>query len=99
MKNAYVQRILQAYLQLPQTSGRINRLDRKFAEQLFDRNIPAETVEAAMLLATVRRRRNRDLGPIRSIHYFFPVIQEITTSPLPEGYLEYLKRAQEDMPK
>ena len=94
-KNWYVERILQAYLQLPDTPHRINRLDRKLVQDLYDQRIPAEIVETAMLLAALRRKRSDSTAPlpaIRSLHYFLPIIREITASPLPDGYVKYLKR-------
>ncbi len=91
----YVMRILQAYLRLPDTPDRINRMDRRLAHDLYLQQIPAETVEIAMLLAMLRRKQPAGvptLPPIRSLHYFLPIIREITASPLPKGYIEYLKR-------
>jgi hypothetical protein len=32
------------------------------------------------------------LGPIRSLHYFAPIIEEVRSNPLSENYLEYLRR-------
>jgi hypothetical protein len=32
------------------------------------------------------------LGPIRSLHYFAPVIEEIKSAPVSESYLKYLRR-------
>jgi hypothetical protein len=57
--------------------------------------IALETVEAAMLLASVRRLF-RDpslpsLSPISSLNNFLPVIGEISANPLQEGYLHYLR--------
>ena len=31
------------------------------------------------------------LGPIRSLHYFMPVIEELLAHPVPESYLAYLR--------
>ena len=43
--------------------------------------IPLTTVETALLLASLRRANRRPdalpLGPIRSLHYFLPVIEEL----------------------
>ncbi len=53
-------------------------------------------VVAAILLATARRLLRSPeatkLGPIRSLHYFAPVIEEVRSNPLSESYLEYLRR-------
>lgn len=95
---SYVERILRVYLQFPDTPNRVNRLDRKLAQNLYEQRIPAETVEAAMLLAMLRRKKPPDvpaLPPIRSLHYFIPVIREITAAPLTNDYVEYLKRTSE----
>jgi hypothetical protein len=65
------------------------------AHSPYLRRITLETVEAAMLLASVRRLF-RDpslpsLSPIRSLNYFLPVIGEISTNSHPEDYLHYLR--------
>jgi hypothetical protein len=92
----YVKTVLDLYLSLPDTPSRISRSDRQLALHLFDRDLPFATVEAALLLATARRLcRPTDahpLGPIRSLHYFLPVIDEIIYQPLPHGYLYYLRQ-------
>jgi hypothetical protein len=52
-------------------------------------------VEAAFLLASSRRAARRPdalpLGPIRSLHYFRPVIEELLAQAVPEPYLAYLR--------
>jgi hypothetical protein len=65
--------------------------------QLWEREVPLRIVEAAFLLASARRAARRPdaipLGPIRSLHYFLPVIQELLHTPLHHGdaYLAYLR--------
>lgn len=92
----YVKTVLDLYLALPETPTRASRSDRALALHLFEQTVPVSTVEAALLLATGRRLyRPNDappLGPIRSLHYFLPVIQEITAQPLAPTYVEYLRR-------
>ena len=91
----YVQTVLNLYLALPETPTRVSRLDRRLALELFQRAVPLSTVEAAFLLASARRLcRPADapaLGPIRSLHYFLPVIEEITHHPPPNDYIRYLR--------
>ena len=93
--NLYVRTVLDLYLGLPETPTRVSRTDRKLALDLYQRGVLTSTIEAALLLASVRRIcRQPDappLGPIRSLHYFLPVIEEITLKPLPNGYLHYLR--------
>lgn len=94
-KQPYVRSVLQLYLDLPQTPARCSRLDHQLAEQLWTRGVRFQDIEMAMLLATARRLSRSPqapaLGPIRSLHYFLPVLEEITQQPLPESYLHYLR--------
>jgi hypothetical protein len=95
-RQAYVERVLQLYRQAPETPARSSRLDRRLAEEFYERRVKIEEVEAAILLASARRSLRSPeapkLGPIRSLHYFVPVIEEVRSNPLPESYLEYLRR-------
>jgi hypothetical protein len=94
---SYRQALLDLYLRLPETPRRVSRYDARLVQQLWERHIPLTTVEAAFLLASVRRvARPPDaipLGPIRSLHYFLPVIEELLHMPLHRGdaYLAYLR--------
>lgn len=85
----YVQTILE-------TPAQSSRLDRQLALEWFKQRIPLPVVEAAFLLASARRlardhKANR-LGPIRSLHYFLPVLEEVRRTPPPASYLPYLRR-------
>lgn len=91
----YAERIISLYLSLPETPPRSSQDDIRLAHDLYRRKTPAEIVEAALLLATVRRLY-RDpslpkLAPIRSLRYFLPVIEEIIAGPPPGDYLSYLR--------
>jgi hypothetical protein len=92
----YVEKLLDLYLGLPQTPSRASRDDRRLAQQLRHQKTPLETVESAFLLAIVRRS-SRDpalppLQPIRSLHYFLPVIEELLTTGVSSDYLQHLRR-------
>ena len=93
--NQYVAQLLELYLHTPGTLGRVRREDRRLAAELHTRRVPLLTIEEAFLLATARRcLRAPDvppLAPVRSLHYFVPVVEEVLASPLPAGYPEYLK--------
>ena len=90
----FLSAVLALYLQLPETPSKVSPHDMKSAAELHARGISLVTIESALLLASLRRlSRSSDLpplSPIRSLAYFFPVIQEILDNPLPDGYLEYL---------
>jgi len=94
---SYRQTLLALYLRLPDTPCRVSRYDVRLVRQLWERNIPLTTAETALLLASVRRASRRPdavpLGPIRSMHYFLPVIEELLHTPLHHGdaYLAYLR--------
>lgn len=92
---AFIETVLQLYLSLPSTPTRSGRSDRDLALLLFQRAIPLPLIEAAFCLASARRLgRTPDLPPlppIRSLHYFLPVIEELLIAkPLP-SYLAYCK--------
>jgi hypothetical protein len=95
--DAYRQTLIDLYLRLPDTPRRFGRFDLRLVRDLWERQIPFTTVETAFLLASARRAaRPTDalpLGPIRSLAYFLPVIDELLHTPLqqPDAYLAYLR--------
>lgn len=93
--NRYVKQLLELFRHTPGTLGQVRREDRRLARQLQERGVSLPTIEEAFTLATARRcLRAPDappLDPIRSLHYFVPVIEEVSEKHLPDGYLEYLR--------
>jgi hypothetical protein len=83
------------YLDLPDTPLRASPQDQSLALRLHEQGIPLPIVEAALLLASLRRLirliDRPPLPPIRSLAYFQPVITELQQQPLPDGYLDYLR--------
>jgi len=94
--DAYIAAVLKMYLELPETPSRAAPYDRRTALDLYERDIAFLTVEAALLLSSLRRLgRPPDyppLSPIRSLAYFKPTIEELLANPIPDGYLDYLRR-------
>jgi hypothetical protein len=94
-REEYVSRVLNLYLGLAETPARSSRLDWRLAEELYKKQIRLEEVESAMILASARRLlRSADalkLGPIRSLHYFLPVIEEVRSVPVSADYIQYLR--------
>jgi hypothetical protein len=86
--------VLDGYLALPDTPNRSSRYDRSLAESWFHRQIPLSQIQAAFALALLRRflrnSTNPPLQPIRSLHYFVPVLEEIFQ--LDSRYLEYCRQ-------
>ncbi len=92
---AYVASVLSAYLELPDTPLRTSLSDQRLARRLFDEGVPWNVVEAALLLGSLRRLIRPDqappLTPIRSLAYFRPVVEELQSHPIPDGYIDYLR--------
>jgi hypothetical protein len=90
----YVISVLTLYSELPDTPSRTNPQDQRQARSWFDRGISLSVVEAALLLASLRRIRPPGVPPlprIRSLAYFQPVIEKLLENPVPEGYVQYLR--------
>jgi hypothetical protein len=91
----YIKQAVALYRNTPGTLGRVRREDRHLAADLHGRGVSLSTLEEALVLAASRRCfRAPDappLAPIRSMHYFVPVIEEVLARPLDHNYVEYLK--------
>ena len=91
----YVAAVLTLYVELPDTPLRASVPDQRLARLWFDRGVPLDVVETALLLACLRRAvRPTDVPPlprIRSLAYFQPIIEELRQHPAPSGYLQYLR--------
>jgi hypothetical protein len=94
--DVYIAAVLKMYLELPETPSRAGPHDRRTALHLYEGRVKFLTVEAAMLLSSLRRLgRPPDYPPltsIRSLAYFKPTIEELLANPIPDGYLDYLRR-------
>jgi hypothetical protein len=92
---AYIAAVLTLYIDLPDTPLRASAQDQWLARRLYEQEVPLSLVESALLLGSLRRLfRPADLPPltpIRSLAYFQPVITELQQTPLPDGYLDYLR--------
>jgi hypothetical protein len=90
----YVISVLTLYGELPDTPQRTNPQDQRLARTWFDREISLSVVEAALLLASLRRIRPPEAPPlprIRSLASFQPVVEELLENPVPEGYVQHLR--------
>jgi hypothetical protein len=98
--DSYVRRVLGAYRTTPGTIGRTRPADRRLSEALYRQGVPLEVVESALLLATARRlipHLTNPPPPVRSLHYFLPVITELRAHPPEPGYLDYLAATLKDV--
>ena len=94
-QRAYVRQVLEAYRSTPGTAGVVRRPDRLFATQLYERGVPLNAVENALILAAARRSaRPADAPPlriIRSLAYFSPVIDEVLQLKVGPEYFQHLR--------
>ena len=92
---SYVAAVLSVYRNLPDTPLRPSAADQSLATLFFEQSIPCSLVESALLLGSLRRLirppNAPPLTPIRSLAYFRPVVEELRSHPLPEGYATYLR--------
>lgn len=93
-RQRFVAQVLALYRRKPGVVG-VRRADRHLAAKLHDRRVPLDLIEAALLVASVRRIfRPRDaspLAPVATFYYFLPVIDELRATPPEPGYLGYLR--------
>ena len=92
----YVQRVLAAYRSTPGTTGTMRRPDRLLAAQLYGRGVPLMVIENALVLAAARRLmrpiESPPLTTIRSLAYFLPVIEEVSSQRVSPDYFRYLRQ-------
>jgi hypothetical protein len=93
-RQIYVQTVLNLYAHTRDIACPARRSDRLLANYFFDRHVPIDIVEAALLLGSARRLGHRGalaLQAIRSLHYFEPIVEELIAQPPPRGYIDYLR--------
>jgi len=99
-RRQYVQDMLAAYRSTPTCAGKVRREDRRLAYRLYDQRIPPLLLHAAFILGAMRRLYrleavedcpfgNEPLTPVRSLHYFLPIIDEIRRQPIDPEYIAY----------
>lgn len=91
----YILAVLTLYIELPDTPASASPLDEAWARLFHQRGIPLGVVEAALLLGSLRRRgRLPDAPPlagIRSLAYFQPIVEELSSTPVSESYRATLR--------
>jgi hypothetical protein len=92
----YIRQVLEAYRKTPGTMGTVRRADRMLAAQFYQRGMAVTVIENAFVLAAARRlMRPADapqLGTIRSLAYFLPVIAEVLDMRVSPEYFQHVRR-------
>ena len=93
--DTYVSVVLETYVSLPGTPDRASRQDRRLATDLHDHGAPLDLVIAAIVVGAARRafrdRNKPPLGPVRTLAYFLPVLEEMRECPPDPGYVAYVR--------
>jgi len=93
--HAYVESVRECYEGLGCANEKLNAAGSETASQFHGRSIPFSVVDGAMLLGACMKYESWLNGgpqePIRSITYFEPLVAEVQTNPLPDGYAGYLR--------
>lgn len=92
-RQTYVDAVLALYRAAPGTLGHVRKADVRLARKLHDRAVGLDVVDDAITVALCRRllRSAAPAEPIRSLHYFLPVIDELLSGGLHRGYVDYLR--------
>jgi hypothetical protein len=95
-RRAYVDHLLNLYRSTPGVLGRVRKADRTLASQLYDQAVPLYVIGNAFILAAGRRARHNafsaPLPPVRSLHYFLPLIREVLDRPPGPREIDELRR-------
>jgi hypothetical protein len=95
-RDEYVEKLLAAYRSTPGTAGTVRRPDRLLAAELYERGVPLAVVENALVLAAARRLMRPagapPLATARSLAYFVPVIDEVSSLSVGPEYFRYLRQ-------
>jgi len=92
-RSSYIAQVVRLYLDDPGTPAVPSTADWEIAADLFERNVPLETIRLAFKLALIRRHRrssNEPLPPIRSLAYFRAVVLNLSTEETKTDYVEYI---------
>jgi len=97
--SSYVARVIRLYLDDPDTPAIPSSADWEIAADLFNRNVPLETIRLAFKLALIRRRHrssSEPLPPIRSLAYFRAVVLNLSAEESEPAFVEYIDRLYDD---
>lgn len=93
---AFVHEVKKMFLALVPGTAAFSAADHRLACRWFSQSIPLDRVEKAFLLGSVRKQLTRvnrqDNTPIRSLHYFQALLEEVRQLKVAESYWIHLRR-------
>jgi hypothetical protein len=91
----YLATLRESYLALGFGGGRFSPADNRKAQQWWRSGVPLQRILDALLLGACRKwlttSTDTSTAPIGSLHYFEPLLEEVSQTPLVEDYRFYLK--------
>lgn len=95
-EKSYIESVREYFEGLGCVTGKFGAAEIETARQMRQRVLPLAVIQDAMLLGACRKYSSWLNGaasePIRSLHYFDPLITEILEQALPPGYSANLRR-------
>lgn len=86
----YVIEVIRLYRATPTVVGSVRLADRVLARRLYDQGVPLYVIRNALVLGAARRVLHNGFSapmpPVRSLHYFVPLVREVLDRP--PGYRE-----------
>jgi len=96
---AYVQRVREMFRQRACVQAGFGPADERLAADWERTGVSLETVRRAILLGSVRKSMSMidhpESEPVRSLHYFSALVEEVRQKQLPAGYWQHLESALE----
>ena len=93
----YVADVIRLYRATPTVVGHVRHADRALARRFYDQGVPLYVVRDALLIGAARRVLHNGFStpmpPVRSLHYFVPLVREVLDRP--PGYREIEHLAQQ----
>lgn len=84
-RQRYAAEVIRLYRSTPTVLGRVRQTDHDLALRLFDEGVPLYAVRNALLLGAARRVLHNGFStpmpPVRSLHYFVPILREVLERP------------------
>ncbi len=94
-ESQYLDQVARLLLEAPGVQCSFSPADRQRAARLYRQGLSLRQIEQALLLGCARKHvawlNGHTGGPITSLSYFEPLIQEVRQQPVSDQYWDYLK--------